>query len=91
MVRLFFPVTAALARIPKIRILNHFMPICATHFPELTRAQQYAWTVLDTFDWYAPRYELRQDHRKVERLLRESGLADVDSEPGLARGRMPDV
>ncbi len=89
LVRGLFPLTVALAKIPKIRILNHFIPICATHFPELTREQQYAWTVLDTFDWYAPQYELRQHHRAVEELVKDVGLVDVDSEPGLVRGHKP--
>lgn len=90
MVRLLFPVTAALAPIRKIRILNHFMPISGVHYPVLSREQQYTWTLLDTFDWYAPRYELRQHHMEVRALLDSQGLQDVDSQPGLAWGSAPD-
>lgn len=84
LVRLFFPLTAALAPIRKIRILNHFMPISGVHYPVLTREQQYTWTLLDTFDWYAPRYELRQHHEQVRTLLETLGMEQVDSKPGLA-------
>jgi SAM-dependent methyltransferase len=91
LVRVLFPLTASLSRIPKVRILNHFMPIAASHQPTLTREQQYSWTVLDTFDWYSPRYELCQRHRRVRSLLEALGLEDVDSRPGLAWGTRPET
>ena len=90
LVGLFFPMTRLLSRIRYIRFANHFMPIAATHPAELTREQQYRWTLLDTFDWYGPRHEQRQDHRKVMALLENAGLVDVAGAPGLAWARRPD-
>jgi len=90
LVRIFFPTTRLLSRIRYIRFANHFVPIAATHPVELTREQQYRWTLLDTFDWYGPRHEKRQDHRKVTALLEDAGLVDVAGAPGLAWARRPD-
>jgi len=84
MVRRLFPVTRWMAGIPKVRFLVRFVPISATHWPELTPEQQYEWTVLDTFDWLNPHYELCQDHREVAKLLTEMGLSEVEARPGLA-------
>lgn len=80
----FFPLSWLLSHVRFVRIINIMLPICATHNRELTLAQQFRWTLLDTFDWYSPRYEIRQSHWQVASLLRESGLAEVDSQPGLA-------
>ncbi|MEK9723262.1 MAG: methyltransferase domain-containing protein, partial [Rhodospirillaceae bacterium] len=44
LVGLFYPLTRLLAPIPKVRILNHFIPIAAVHDAQLTPAQQRAWT-----------------------------------------------
>lgn len=84
LVTVFFPLTWLLSHIRFVRFINTMMPICAVHNRELTLAQQFRWTLLDTFDWYSPRYELRQSHRQVAALLREAGLAEIDSQPGLA-------
>lgn len=89
MVRLLFPLTRWMSAIPKVRFFVRFAPICATHIPELTPEQQYEWTVLDTFDWLNPHYEICQDHRKVAALLRGEGLKGVSSAPGLAWGTRP--
>ncbi|NQW00559.1 MAG: methyltransferase domain-containing protein [Rhodospirillales bacterium] len=85
----FYWLTRSLAKIPKIRILNHIIPIAAVHDPALTPEQQYAWTVLDTFDWYGARFEKRQHHQQVRALLEGLGLEDVSSAPGIARGIKP--
>ncbi len=90
LVGVFFPLTRLLSRVRYVRFANHFVPIAASHPPELTRAQQYRWTLLDTFDWYGPRYEKRQDHRAVTALLEDAGLVDVAGAPGLAWARRPD-
>ncbi|WP_041042102.1 methyltransferase domain-containing protein [Paramagnetospirillum magnetotacticum] len=89
LVKLFFPLTRWMSRIPKVRFFTRFAPICATHPPELTTEQQYEWTVLDTFDWLNPHYEICQDHREVADLLRGLGVDEVASAPGLAWGRKP--
>lgn len=82
-----FPLTWVLAKVPKLRIVNVAMPICASHDPSLTFRQQFIWTLLDTFDWYSPRYENRQRHHEVAGLLKDIGLDEVDSTDGLAWGR----
>ena len=83
LVKIFFPITYFLASIPKIRILNFFIPICASHLPELSKEQQYTWTLLDTFDWYGPSYEIRQRHTEVADIITGLGLIDVRSRSGI--------
>ena len=77
------------ARLPVLRSANVLIPIAAIHHSDLTREQRYNWTVLDTFDWYSPRYEKRQDHRRVMALLEESGLSDVQGRAGVVTARRP--
>ncbi len=83
LVTVLYPLTRRLARIPRIRILNHVIPICTVHDDSLSPEQRRIWTLLDTFDWYSPRYEKRQHHREVAALLREAGLVDVRARPGV--------
>lgn len=90
LVALFFPLTRTLSRIPKVRVLNHFIPIAASHHPALDVRQQYEWTQLDTFDWYSPVYEKCQHHRRVAEIVAETGMIDIESAPGLVRARKPE-
>ena len=83
LVRVFFPITEFLAQIPKARILNHFIPIAAVHDPQLSVSDQRAWTLLDTLDWYGAKYEIRQNHKLVAGQLRDEGMLEVRSQPGL--------
>jgi 2-polyprenyl-3-methyl-5-hydroxy-6-metoxy-1,4-benzoquinol methylase len=87
LVAVFFPLTLPLSRVRFVRYIIRFLPIAATHTPGLSVAQQYAWTLLDTFDWYSPRFERPQDHRAVAGLLRGLGLTDVEATPGITRAR----
>lgn len=87
LVAVFFPFTLVLSRVRFVRYAIRFLPIAATHTPGLSVAQQYAWTLLDTFDWYNPRFEKPQDHRAVARLLVGLGLVEVEAAPGIARAR----
>jgi 2-polyprenyl-3-methyl-5-hydroxy-6-metoxy-1,4-benzoquinol methylase/uncharacterized protein YbaR (Trm112 family) len=89
LVAVFFPLTLVLNRIRFVRYIIRFLPICASHFPPLTLGQQYRWTLLDTFDWYNPRYEISQDHREVAEWLRGAGVTGVEAAPGIARGTVP--
>ena len=91
LVAIFFNFTRTLSGIRRIRVLNHFVPIAAFHDPDLTRDQQYTWTLLNTFDWYSPRYEKRQRHEQVKRVLKNIGLEDVESRPGLAWADVPET
>lgn len=86
LVAVFYPLTRTLAKVRKIRILNHFIPIAAVHDPQLSAEQQRAWTLLDTFDWYGARFEKRQHHERVAAILRANGLEQVESRAGLAWG-----
>lgn len=89
LVTALFPLSHALAPIPKLRLLNHFLPICSTHHPSLSREQQFTWTLLDTFDWYGPRYEKRQKHGRVAELLRGLGIKVTEVRPGIVNGFSP--
>lgn len=80
---ILFPITYVLSFIPKVRIINVAMPICASLDKSLTLKQQFAWTLLDTFDWYSPRYENRQDKVRVKALMEEMDLENVTVEDGL--------
>lgn len=82
-----FPLSRMVSRIRYVRFGLRFLPICATHTPGLSRDQQFEWTLLDTFDWYNPRYDTPQRHRQVGELLEECGLTDVSTAPGVARAR----
>lgn len=84
-----FPLSWLLSHVRFVRFINVMLPICATHPRELTFRQQFVWTLLDTFDWYSPRYEIRQSHAQVAAILRRAGLANVTSAPGLAWGQKP--
>lgn len=90
LVAAFFPLTAFLSRIRVIRQINHFLPIAGYHPPSLTREQQRTWTLLDTFDWYGPKYEIRQNHHEVAALLKKLGMAEIGAQPGLVWARQTD-
>jgi SAM-dependent methyltransferase len=85
----FFPLGSALERLPLLRILASTLPIAVVHDARLTLKQEYLWSLLDTFDWYGPRYEIRQRHGEVAKLLRDLGLTDVKSRWGVATARAP--
>lgn len=85
----FFPPGAIMARVPVLRRLTGFLPIAFTHDKRLTLQQEYLWTLLDTFDWYGPRYEIRQDHREVMKLLEGMHLEDVRGRKGVVTARAP--
>ena len=89
LVYLLFPLTKWLASIPRVNLLNHIIPIAAIHHPQLTIEQQRDWTLLDTFDWYGAKYEKRQRHRNVGIILKNAGLTEIFTEPGLAWAEKP--
>lgn len=49
------------------------------------------WRVLDTFDWYSPRYQWKHSYAEVERWFRRLGFTGVDrlAVPVSVRGRRP--
>jgi hypothetical protein len=83
--RLFFVPSFLMSRIPKVRFFNRFLPICSVHPPGIPLRQQYVMTLLDTIDWYGPKYEIRQDHKHVRRLMESLGLTNVRTADGIAR------
>jgi len=87
----FFPAGAILARTPGLRMLLSMSPIALVHEKRLTLKQEYLWSLLDTFDWYGPKYELRQDFREVVSLLESIHLEDVKGRWGVVTARAPQV
>lgn len=58
--------------------ISYLLPYAARH--HLARGsfrQQWEWSVLDTFDWYAPRYEFPQSESDVTQAMRAAGLVKV--------------
>jgi SAM-dependent methyltransferase len=55
------------------RYLTPFLPVSA--HPKRD------WRVLDTFDWYSPRYQFKHTWREVESWFRDAGLVDVRRNP----------
>jgi SAM-dependent methyltransferase len=57
----------------------------------ISRHSNWRWRVLDTFDWYSPRYQSKHTYPEVFRWFRTSGLADVElmDVPVCVRGRKP--
>jgi SAM-dependent methyltransferase len=85
----FFPVSAVMARLPVFSNYTTVLPIATIYNRELSLEQQYLWTLLDTFDWYGPKFEQRQDFREVSRLLSQLGLQDIVARPGVVTARAP--
>jgi SAM-dependent methyltransferase len=65
------------------RYLSPLLPV--SHHPDPE------WRVLDTFDWYAPKYQWKHDWPEVEGWFREAGLEDVRRHevPVAVSGRRP--
>lgn len=68
----------------KWRYLRVFIPISDTANRE--------WRILDTFDWYSPRYQFKFTTSDVVRWFKEAGLRDIQvlSFPVSIRARKPD-
>jgi SAM-dependent methyltransferase len=63
---------APLGRLYRTRFgkyLTPLLPVSSHPDPE--------WRVLDTFDWYAPKYQWKHGWREVEGWFRETGLKDI--------------
>lgn len=74
---------------------SHFLPYAARH--HLARGDfrlQWDYSVMDTFDWYGPLYELPQREPDLVNSLKDAGLANVRRQPtrGMAiTGEAPSV
>lgn len=85
----FFPLGATMCRLPLTRYLVNCLPIAVVRDRELTLQQEYLWSLLDTFDCYGPRYEIRQHYREVMELLEGMHLEDVKGRSGVVTARIP--
>lgn len=73
-----------LYRLPVVgRALRFLVPVSGQADPE--------WRVLDTFDWYAPRYQWKHREAEVVAWFRELGFESVETldVPVSVRGRVP--
>ena len=68
---------------PLAGAVHHVFPVNRNARPE--------WRVLDTFDWYSPRYQSKHTYEQVFRWFESCGLEDlhVVDEPIAVRGRKP--
>ncbi len=65
--------------------VSHFLPYAARH--HLARGDlrlQWDYSVMDTFDWYGPRYEEPQRERDLMKRMKKAGLTNILRRP--ARG-----
>ena len=85
----FFPVGATMARLPVTRYFVNFLPIAVVRDKELSLKQEYLWSLLDTFDCYGPKYEIRQHYRDVMQLLEGMRLEDIKGRSGVVTARVP--
>lgn len=76
---MFFPVGWTLSWLGRTgERIAHFLPYAARH--HLARgdvARQWAYSVMDTLDWYGPAYEVPQCALDVIRAMRDAGLVNV--------------
>lgn len=91
----WLPVDERLRRVPRFgRFLVSVVPCWNPHgLFELTWDEQVAWSVLDTFDALAPKYDQPQTLETMEAWCARAGLEDVDVHYGgngvEANGRRP--
>jgi SAM-dependent methyltransferase len=80
-------VLAKLDPLYRLRVVGHvlriLLPISGQRDPE--------WRVLDTFDWYAPRYQWKHTEAEVVGWFRELGYESIEvlESPIAVRGRRP--
>jgi SAM-dependent methyltransferase len=70
-------------KVPVLRsVLHHLVPTPSSH-------KDPRWRILDTYDWYSPKYQSRHTYPEVFEWFREAGLVDIEplSEPVTMRGR----
>lgn len=66
------------------RLVDRIVPVANRDWVgDLTEGERIEWSVLDTFDWYSPRYDKPQRPRDVERVLREAGFSTRATQGGM--------
>lgn len=81
-----------LVRVPFRSLWHVLLPGFVFHALPRTHAyDSYDWRVLDTFDWYSPRYQFKHSYPEVFRWFRQAGLMNIDllDEEVAVRGRKP--
>lgn len=77
----FFPLAERVDRMPEPvrKLVLKTLPI-AVYLGQLPlgREAQREWSLLDTLDWYSPRYDRPQTFRDVARTLRDAGAKQVE-------------
>jgi 2-polyprenyl-3-methyl-5-hydroxy-6-metoxy-1,4-benzoquinol methylase len=75
-----FSVSCAVGRIPVAgSALRHLVPVANyTGKLPLTRQQQLEWSLLDTFDWYAPAYDSPQTARTMATWCQQAGMQQIE-------------
>lgn len=72
-----------LFRIPVLRsVLHHLVPTPSMH-------ENWRWRVLDTYDWYSPKYQSRHTYPEVYQWFKDASLTDIQplAEPVSVKGR----
>jgi SAM-dependent methyltransferase len=77
------------------QLASYFLPYaCRHHLGRGSWQRQWDYCVMDTFDWYGPRYELSQTESDVIQAYQSAGLTDITrtSARGMAIiGHVPEV
>jgi len=98
-VRALLPVKRWLSdRVPFGRYPAHFIPVAyqtawATLGETVSEDRMVELSVLDTFDWYAPRFDKPQTRARVQRWFEQAGLVEIEVKYGpngiVGRGTKP--
>jgi len=73
------PLSNVLIRIPVIgKPLSRFIPVAnySTRF-NLTKEQQLQWSILDTWDWFSPRYDNPQSISTLKKWCQQNNLQNI--------------
>jgi 2-polyprenyl-3-methyl-5-hydroxy-6-metoxy-1,4-benzoquinol methylase len=75
-----FSVSCGLGHIPVVGpALRYLVPVANyTGKLPLTKQQQLEWSLLDTFDWYAPAYDNPQTARTMAMWCRQAGMQKIE-------------
>ena len=82
------------AVVPRVSAIKDAVPAAAAPLDFLLPTSNHPdpeWQILDTFDWYSPRYQWKHTYPEVEAWFRRLGLVDVRrlEVPVSVRGRRP--
>jgi hypothetical protein len=75
----FFPLGWSLSWLGRPgELASYFLPYaCRHHLGRGSWRRQWDYCVMDTFDWYGPRYELSQNEGDVMAAYNSAGLTDI--------------